>query len=313
MTGATRPPEQGEVARRLLDEGTLEIQRVTWISVAANVLLTIIKLIGGHLTGSIALVADGIHSLSDSLTDFVVVLAAKIGARPPDKDHPWGHGKFETLGALLVSVAIVAAGAQIGWKGAGALARGELHFPGPAVLIIALLSIVVKEILYRITLAVGRRTGSQACVANAWHHRSDAASSVVVFLGGVAGLAGAGQADQVAGIVVGLMVAAIGIRFGVKALRELLEESADEAVQEEIGVILRSMPNVRGWHQLRTRQVGRELHVDVHVVVSPDLSVMEGHDVAHEVEDRIQEGMRRPCDVIVHIDPEGDEREPDSL
>jgi cation diffusion facilitator family transporter len=310
---SNRPPGQGEAAQRLLDEGTLEIQRVTWISVGANLLLTIAKLIGGLMTGSISLVADGVHSFSDFLTDFVVVLAARIGARPPDKDHPWGHGKFETLGALLVSVAIVLAGAQIGWKAGSALARGQLHFPGPAVLIIAFFSIVTKEFLYRITLAVGRKTGSQVCMANAWHHRSDAASSVVVFFGGAIGLAGVGQADQVAGIIVGLMVAAIGIRYGGRSLRELLEGSADEAVQEEIGDILRLMPGVLSWHQLRTRHVGRELHVDVHVVVSPDLSVREGHNVAQAVEDRIQEELKRPCDVIVHIDPEGDEREPESL
>jgi cation diffusion facilitator family transporter len=309
MIQAARGTGKEKESRNVLDQGAREIERVTWIGVGAEVLLTLAKLIGGKATGSIALLADGVHSLSDLVTDLVVILTTRLGARPPDEDHPWGHGKFETLGALLVSVAIIVAGAKIAWEAGSAMARGEFRVPGPAVLVIAFLSIVVKEVLFRMTLSVGRKTGSPSCVANAWHHRSDAISSVVVLISCLAGLAGFAQADQVAGLIVGLMVATIGVRFGGRSLRELLEGSADEAVQAEIGRILQSMESVRGWHQLRTRQVGRELHVDVHVVVSPDLSVGEGHDVAHDVEDRIRGALVRPCNVIVHIDPEGDERE----
>ncbi|MFH1279832.1 MAG: cation diffusion facilitator family transporter [Candidatus Eisenbacteria bacterium] len=279
------------------------IRRITWVGAAINVVLSLAKLAVGAAAGSIALVADGVHSLSDLATDLVVVVATRLGVRPADEDHPWGHGKYETLGAVVVALAVIVAGAEIGWTALAALRRGEEGFPGGIVLIVAAVSVVSKEWLYRATATIAKRTRSRALMANAWHHRTDSLSSVVVLLGGLFSVAGQGHADQVAGIVVGLMVALTGIRFGREALGELVEGSAGGDVDLEIQRVLEGELMIMGWHALRARRVGRKIFVDLHVVVSPDMTVADADRLAHRIEGEVCRALDSPCNVMVHVDP----------
>jgi len=280
------------------------------IAAVTNLILGVLKIVGGFMTGSIALIGDGVHSLADMVTDFIIMLAAPLGARPADRTHPYGHGKFETLAALIISLAILGAGVEIGWKSLGPLLRGEQFRPGPAVLVIAAISVATNEWLYRRARRVGEETRSGALLATAWHHRSDALSSIVVLIAGAVGMAGWGYADQVGGLIVAVMVSVVGIRFGRDAIAELLEESAGSDTEKKIGEILDRIDELRGWHKLRTRRVGRELFVDMHVVVVPSMTVAEADQVAHVVEDRIRDELGQPCNVIVHVDPDcrGEER-----
>lgn len=296
---AVRPDRESE----LLHGESRSIERVSWIGAAVNVALSVGKLVVGTAAGSIALVADGVHSLSDFATDMVVVVATRLGARPADDTHPWGHGKYETLGALLIALAVLVAGVQIGWTALGALRRGEESFPGAVVLVVAAVSVVSKEWLYRVTAAIAKRTRSRALMANAWHHRTDSLSSIVVLVGGFFALAGEGHADQVAGIVVGLMVAWAGVRFGREALGELMEGAAGEEVDRKIGGVLDGELMIRGWHGLRARRVGRKIFVDIHVVVNPEMTVVDADRLAHRIEGEICRALSSPCNVMVHVDP----------
>ncbi len=280
------------------------IQRTGLASVAANLLLAAVKLGTGALIGSVALIGDGVHSFSDLLTDFVVLVAARLGSQPADETHPWGHGKYETFGVLIIALAVIAAGVEIGWIAGGALSRGEVHYPGPLVLVVAAFSVALKEVLYRVSRRAGEQTRSQVLIANAWHHRSDALSSLVVLAAGVLSLAGWGHADQAAGIIVGLMVVVVGVRFGWEAIGELMEKSAGGEVETRIAGVLDRAEAILGWHKLRTRNVGRELFIDLHVVVPSKMTVVEADCVTHRVEKAIRRELDRPCNVMVHIDPE---------
>lgn len=298
------PPTADTGERALIDVGSREIQRITWIGAAINIFLSMAKLLAGAATGSLALVADGVHSVSDLATDVVVILATRLGSRPADEGHPWGHGKYETLAALVVAIAVAVAGGVIGRDAIKALHQGVESFPGALVLVIAAASIVGKEWLYRVTVLVGRRTGSPAVIANAWHHRSDSLSSVVVLLGGVASMAGQGHADQLAGIVVGVMVAVVGVRFGLTSLGELVEGSAGDEVNRVIGEAIAPLEHIRGWHGLRARRVGRRTYVELHLVVDPAMTVTTADGLAHAAEDEIRRALGAACHVMVHVDPD---------
>jgi cation diffusion facilitator family transporter len=197
--------------------------RITLIGIVINVLLLSVKLLFGFISGSAGLIADGIHSASDMATDLAVLGGMHLARRKADADHPYGHGRFETLAGGIVAGALILVGGFIAWEGVAALRGGVVNFPGSPVLVIAVLSIVVKEWLYRRTIQVARDVDSAALHANAWHHRSDALSSIAVLAGGIGGLAGWGQADHFAGLIVGLMVVAAGGRTLFVVLHELTE------------------------------------------------------------------------------------------
>ncbi|MCK4356353.1 cation transporter, partial [Candidatus Bipolaricaulota bacterium] len=274
--------------------------RVTLVGIVINVLLLAAKLIAGFLTGSVALVADGIHSGSDMATDLVVLGAIRLGARKPDASHPYGHGRYETLAGGLLAVTLIVVGLFIAWKAGRALYAHQRSFPGLAVLVVAACSILTKEWIYRKTARVARRVRSTALHANAWHHRSDALSSVAVLLGGVVGLCGWGYADQVAGLLVGLMVVSSGGKTLFNVLHELTEGALSPAQLHTINAAIKQVDQVRGWHQLRTRQVGREIFLDLHVLVDPDLTLLEGHRISMQVEEVLQAACKRPVNVMVH-------------
>lgn len=278
--------------------------RITLIGIVGNALLLGLKLLFGFISGSAGLIADGIHSASDMATDLAVLGGMHLGRREADADHPYGHGRFETLAGGIVAGVLILVGGFIAWSAVAALRGGVENFPGIPVLVIAPISIVVKEWLYRRTIRVARDVDSAALHANAWHHRSDAMSSIAVLAGGIGGLVGWGQADYLAGLIVGLMVVAAGGRTLFVVLHEITEGglSCDEIANIESTI--ESVDGMREWHYLRTRRVGRETFVDLHVLVDPRLSIVEAHRISADVEGALHRACRRPANVTVHIEPD---------
>ena len=277
---------------------------ITWIGIVWNVVLLIVKLAVGFFTGSVGLVADGIHSGSDMATDLAVLGGMHLARRKADADHPYGHGRFETLAGGIVAGALIIVGAFIAWEGVSALVRGIHSFPGSAVIAVAAVSIAVKEWMYRRTVIVARRVGSAALHANAWHHRSDALSSIAVLAGGVGSVIGWGHADQVASMIVGLMVVAAGGKTLVSVLHELTEGSVSREEVASIEGAIGSVQGMREWHNLRTRRVGRETFIDLHVLVDPSLPITEAHQISTNIETAVHQACNHPSNVTVHIEPD---------
>lgn len=280
------------------------ITRITWIGMICNLVLSAVKLTVGYLIGSLGLIADGFHSLSDLGTDFAVLIGATIAAKPADRSHPFGHGKFETFTIVFVAIALILVGVGLVWKAVNAVREPVVSVNGATIILVAILSIGVKEWLYRITLNVAEQCRSVALKANAWHHRSDALSSVVILAGGGAALLGWQQGDALAGLLVGLMVIAVGGKLGFEALIELSEGSAGKDTIEGIEEVINRFEEIRGTHRLRVRRIGRELTMDIHVVLDPDLTIKAGHDIVQRVEDTISKEIDWPITLTIHVDPD---------
>jgi len=291
-------------ARRRLKLSADPGDRVTFLGILGNVLLLAAKLVAGFLIGSAGLIADGVHSASDMATDLAVLGGMHLARRKADAAHPYGHGRFETLAGGLVAGILILVGGFLAWEGASALRAGVQSFPGIPVVTIALLSIVIKEWLYWRTIRVARAVDSAALHANAWHHRSDALSSIAVLLGGIGGLLGWGQADSLAAVIVGLMVVVAGARTLFRVLHELTEGGVSPAESATLEAAIEAVVDVRSWHRLRTRRVGRETFVDVHVLVDSTLSIVEAHQVATDVESAIRRAWSRPVNATVHVEPD---------
>lgn len=280
--------------------------RVTWVGVGVNLALTGFKVGVGFISGSMALVADGVHSLSDLVTDLVVLGGLRLARRPADASHAYGHGKFETVATAVVALALLGAG---GWI-AGEAVRGILaptdHVPGLAVAGVAALSVAVKEWLFHATRRVARQTRSSSLAANAWHHRSDALSSVAVLVGGALAIAGVPQGDQAAAIAVAVLIgwAAVGILR--RALYELTEGALSDNERARVAQAVSAVDGVQSWHKLRTRGSGRGAFVDVHIQVDPALSVAESHAIASQVEEAVREAIGGAASVVVHVEPATD-------
>jgi cation diffusion facilitator family transporter len=286
-----------------MDERKKKIRSITLRGIFLNIFLMVIKLISGILINSSALIADGVHSLSDLATDFVVLVSTRLSSRPADRTHPYGHGKLETIASLIIGLTLIVISSGIIWTAGVSIYRHEHNFPGFMVLVIATLSVISKEILFFLTRKVARITHSAVLYANAWHQRSDSLSSVAVLIGGVAGLLGWGHADQVAAIVVGFMIIGVSGKIFFEGLRELSEHSADSESIEKIEVVLSKEKNISDWHALRTRKLGAELFVDVHVLVEPALSVQTSHDISMKIEEEIEKELSRPVNILVHVEP----------
>lgn len=280
-----------------------KIRSITLWGILVNIVLMAMKIFSGILIKSSALVADGFHSLSDLATDFVVLAGTRLSNRPPDEAHPYGHKRFETLATQVVGLILLVVGFGFIWKASAAIFRGEENFPGGIVLVVAGISVVAKEILFILTRKISRETHSTALYANAWHHRSDSLSSVAVLIGGVASLLGWGYADNVATVVVGLMIVGVAGRILYEGLIEITEHSADKESVEKINKILSTEQDVLEWHALRTRRVGGELFVDLHLLVDPEMSVRDSHVICERVEERIEKELTKPVNVLIHIEP----------
>jgi len=280
------------------------IKSITYLGMVINVALSVIKVVIGLYAVSLALVADGIHSLSDFATDVAVLLGLRLGSKEPDQTHPYGHGRAETFSAGLIALVLIAVGGAMIYYATLAITRDEMTTPRLAVLIAAIISIASKEWLYRATQKVAIQSHSPALYANAWHHRSDAFSSVAVVIGFISLEFGFGHGDQVAAIAVGLMIIWVGIKVIGDALRELTEAAVDPDTIEDIKKIINSDSSIRQWHKLRTRTVGREVFLDLHILVDPDLKITAAHEIAESLEKTLDEQITRPINITVHIEPD---------
>lgn len=281
-----------------------KIKSITYLGMATNIVLSVIKVAIGLSAASLALVADGIHSLSDVATDVAVLLGLRLGSKEPDQSHPYGHGRAETFSAGLIALILIVVGGAMIYYATLAIARDEMTIPRVGVLIAAVISIAVKEWLYRVTQKIAIQSHSPALYANAWHHRSDALSSVAVVVGFISLEFGFGHGDQVAAIAVGLMIIWVGVRVIGDALRELAEAAVDPETIERIKNIINSDSSIRQWHQLRTRTVGREVFLDLHILVDPDLKITAAHEITERLEKTLDEQITRPINITVHVEPD---------
>jgi cation diffusion facilitator family transporter len=281
-----------------------EIISITYLGAAVNIFLSAIKIIVGFFAGSLALIADGLHSVSDLATDVAVLLGVRLGSKAPDKEHPYGHGRAETFSGGLVALVLIFVGGCMMYYATVAIAKDEMTTPHFAVLIVAILSIASKEWLYKATQKVAIRSHSSALYANAWHHRSDALSSVAVVAGFISLEFGFGHGDQVAAIAVGLMIILVGIRVIGDCLRELTESAVDSDTIEHIRDIINSDSSIRQWHKLRSRMVGREIFLDLHILVDPNLNIAAAHEIASNLEKAVAEEITQPVNITIHIEPD---------
>jgi len=292
----------------------LVMRNVTLVGVIINILLAIAKLIFGWIGRSQALIADGLHSLSDLISDGVVLIAAKYGSREADGEYPYGYARFETVATIIVSLLLMFVAIGICFDATKRLFEPELLFRPTAVsLAVVVVSILIKEVLYHYTMYIALQVRSKMLRANAWHHRSDAISSVIVLIGITGSMAGFTWLDAVASIGVGLMIAKIGWSLGWSGVRELVDTGLNEQELDTIKDIIKSVDGVRTLHELRTRYMGSNILVEVHILVNPRVSVSEGHQIGENVRFYLMEAMEDIVDVTVHIDPENDEEQEPNL
>ena len=287
-----------------------EIQKVTLYGSAVNLALMVFKFVAGVVGHSAAMIADAIHSLSDFATDIVVLLFVHISHKPKDKSHDYGHGKFETLATTLIGVALFAVAVGIFVDGAKKIVfwanGGTLIIPGTLALWAALVSIFLKELTYQYTRRKAEQLQSQAMKANAWHHRSDALSSVGTAIGiGGAILLGERWAvlDPIASIAVGAMIVKVAIDLLRSGMGELMEQSLPESVENEIIEIAQSVPDVSKPHELCTRRIGNHYAIEMHILIDGDMSLKEAHAKATEIERRLKERYGEETHVAIHVEP----------
>lgn len=293
-----------------MQERSREIYKVTLVGSVVNVALLLFKFVAGIVGHSAAMIADAIHSLSDFLTDVIVLVFIRISDKPRDKSHDYGHGKYETLAMMMIGVALLVVAVGILYGGASKIHQwldgAQLEAPGMLALWAALLSILLKEAVYRYSMVKARALNSQAVEANAWHHRSDALSS----LGTAVGIGGAiffGQRwtvlDPLASCVVGVLIVKVAVGLLRNALGDLLEHSLPDAVEEEILQLVASLSGVVEPHNLRTRRIGNHYAIELHIRMRGDITLREAHDKASEVEALLRRHYGRETHVAVHVEP----------
>lgn len=286
------------------------IMKVTLTGMFVNVVLSAGKIAAGVFGRSSAMLADGVHSLSDLLTDIIVIAFVRVSSKGRDRSHEFGHGKYETLATLLVSLILIVVAAQMMVSGIGSITNvldgGTIPVPGYVALAAAVISIVAKELLYRYTIAVGRKTGSPAVEANAWHHRSDAFSSI----GSLIGISGAiflGDKwvilDPLVCCCISIAIFVVAVKMAGPSLNELLDGSLPEESEKEIVSLAMSVEGVRNIHNLKTRRSGLSVMVEAHLVVDPDMTVEQAHDISTAVENAIVKKFGNETQISIHIEP----------
>ena len=277
--------------------------RTTWVSVAVNIVLSATQIAVGVLAKSQGLVADGVHSLSDLVADFVVLLAGRQSQKDADIDHPYGHQRFENAASLVLGLLLLGVGAGMIWSAVGKLETpASIPTAHPVALWVALAALAAKELLFRYMLRVAKMVKSSMLVANAWHARSDAASSLVVGLGLIGNLMGYPMLDPIAALVVGLMVGKMGWSFGWDALHDLMDRAVDEEEVDAIRATLRETPGVAGVHDVRTRKMGDMVVADAHIEVDANLTVEQGHNIAVAARAAVMR-RHRVLNLMTHVDP----------
>ncbi len=290
------------------DSVAIQKQRVTLVGAAVNLLLAVVKIVVGKSANSHALIADGIHSLSDLLTDLLVWVATHYGSQAVDEDHPYGHARFETVATVVLGGLLMLVGAGIAWEAVSRVIEPQISLqPGVIALFAALFSILANEGLFHYTFRVAKATRSRLLEANAWHHRSDSISSIVVLVGIGGSLLGIEALDDFAAIVVAVMIAKIGYELLKESVSELVDTSLPKERLEEIKEAIRGVDGVTSLHFLRTRSMGGEALVDVHIQVDSEITVSEGHLISDTVKYSLLNRFEEVSDVLVHVDPEDDE------
>lgn len=288
-----------------------EIVRVTLWGTAANAALVAFKFLAGILGNSAAMVADAVHSLSDFLTDIIVLVFVRISAKPQDQDHDYGHGKYETIASFIIALALAAAAIGIIVAGARQLAAwfhgADVEPPLPIALAAALLSIVIKELLFQYTIRKGKQLDSQALNANAWHHRSDALSSIGTTIG-IAGALLLGHRwtvlDPLASIIVGVMLIKTAVELMRGSIEDLTDGSLPPRTEQEITDIVKSVPDVADPHNLRTRRIGNRIAIELHVRMPGNTSLAEAHQRASLIEQRLRDHFGPTTHITIHMEPE---------
>lgn len=287
------------------------IRHVTLVGFWINAVLVVIKLFFGYWGHSDALVADGYHSMSDFLTDFMVLFFVGIAYKKADKDHPYGHGKYETIISVAISFILMLVALGIGYQGVMSIFRvinGEI-LPRPDVwtIIVAAISILAKEYCYRYTVKVGNSLNSSSLIANAWHHRSDAISSIATLIGVTLSFALGAKwriLDPIASVLIGVFILISAVKLAKPSINELLEISMPENKLERIRAIIKSVPGVLRVHNLRSRYNGHSIIIDVNIHVDPDISVRSGHQIATRVENKLKTELGRDLIIYIHVEPE---------
>ncbi len=289
---------------------TAVAQRVTWIGFFVNLTLSVLKLIAGISAKSAAMIADGVHSLSDFITDAFVLIFIRISGKEKDQDHHYGHGKYETFATLLISIALILVGIGIFWNGVTmvleVLNGKELQQPGYLALVAAIVSIIIKEGLYWFTYLQGKKIENNAVIANAWHHRSDSLSSIGTALG-ISGAIFLGPEwrilDPLAGMIVSLFILKVALELGKPSMHELLEQSLPESTEKEIISIVESHPDICFQHNLKTRRIGNIIAIDIHIKLDRDISFVRSHDVATEIEVLLRKRFGEKTITNIHTEP----------
>jgi cation diffusion facilitator family transporter len=293
----------------LLKQEEQAASRVTIIGMVLDAVLGLIKVVGGALFHSQALLVDGIHSFTDVASDLVVLVVMKLSRQAPDQNHPYGHQRIETMGTMILGSVLIAVGAALAWDNVLRVVDGkDLLVPGWPVLVAALASILGKEWIYRYTRHVGETIRSDLIIANAWHSRTDAFSSIIVLLSTAGAMLGLVWLDAVAAVAIAVIVARIGWKFTWDSVQELVDTGLSQEQTEKLRQIACETDGVRDVHELRSRRMGHDVFLDVHLVVRPEISVSEGHQIGMRVVGGMQKELDNLMDINFHIDAEDDEK-----
>ena len=301
--------KKSEISPEIADRGRpsreADVRKVTWIGLLTNIGLASLKFAAGYFGRSQALIADAIHSLTDTMTDIAVIAGSHYWSRPPDENHPYGHRRLETLVTAFIGLMLAAAGIGIGWEAISTLHGKQAPPPGWIAFYAAMVSIVVKEVLYRWTAAVGKKIKSPALAANAWHHRTDAISSlpVLVAVGGALLFPSWSFLDRLGAVIVSIFILHAAMKIIWPAISELIDAGAPEEIQKKIAEMACRTGGVREVHAIRSRYISSSIQIDMHIVVDGDISVREGHTIADAVENNIITGIPEALEVVVHVDP----------
>lgn len=296
-----------------MDNRTKDIQKITLWGAFCNIALTIVKFVAGILGGSTAMLADAVHSASDLVTDIIVIVFTRISGKGKDKGHDYGHGKFETLATVVVSLMLLVVGAEMIKSSYQQIRSAVEGNPLPAPEMIALwaavISIISKEFLYQWTVKVGKRLSSPVVIANAWHHRTDALSSVGSLVGIAGAIALAGEwtiLDPLVGAVISIVIIVMAVKMSIPALAELTEASLPEKTEQKMLEIIRSVEGVRGVHELKTRLCGHYCIADFHIVVDPETTILESHETTVIIERKLREEFGEETQINIHVEPSDD-------
>lgn len=277
--------------------------KVSIITIIINIILSVIKIAAGIIGKSSAMLADGIHTLSDVVTTSVVILGLKVSSKDADKKHPYGHEKYEPIFAKLLSIILAGTGLFIGYEGIKLLTSGNIQVPGTIALLAAVISIITKEVMYRYTIKTADKIKSISMRADAWHHRSDVFSSIGTFIGVLGARLGFKILDPIAAIIVSILIIKVGVDLYLQSISELVDEAADEETISKIRELTMDVKGVLGIKNLKTRTFGNKIYVDIEILVDKDITVSKGHEIAENVHDIVEYRIEDIKHCMIHVEP----------